>query len=561
MVQNVKGNDLLVPMKNKQKQSKGAGLSSYLTEGNIAFFGFHGKTLPEFVHKKKTGRVRVFSKKKRDCDFSELSYSSLLEIREERSDVYFLDHEATKVLFVDFPATAQYVLVRFIPRWGWFVAIPGLVRRLIIGLVKIRGIKKIKVAGSDQHWLVIEHILTESLHTRLSLSYDMGVGGFLSFLKESRVAYVVLRFFEKLPNLYREGGDLDILVSDEDEKTIKGFLQKNPGPLGVDVWTVSRTTYNDITYYPPPLARKIIQNAIDGPASSRIPNPKHAFLALAYHVVYHKGLFAGVPTKITGLDVNENPENDYAGVLRTMADDLNIKIEITMEGLDEYLHVHGWRPKLDTLAKIAPKNKWVWKHFFSNTETKEFGLGVFVLKQKTIELGVLDQVLNVISNYEGFSILHIKKLKKDEIEHVTNNLRGGVWGGKTNTLGYLPAVVVVVLDTNLAHLSQVGKIPHTHKKGIKALKKMLRKMFDVPGGSIVHATDTTHESLEYLDVCFPDELKEINLEIKDFLTKLKPSFLESLYLQIVHSPRLVVYHFVRLKEQVKKRLIRSVMKI
>ena len=252
-----------------------------LDEGNVAAFGCSANILPRAFFNKQKGRSRIFLKHGSRGKVPVKStarlfrYEQLSQIREERSDIYFLDREALKVLFVDFPASAKYVALRLSFRFEWLVALPGLVRRILIGLVKVRGFVRLEAEHTPKTWLVVEHRLTDTLHTRLCLSAEVGVQGFLDHLAEIKAHYVIVRFFETLPELYREGGDLDLLVADEDERHVKSFLQTNPGPIGVDVWTVSRTTFNDITYYPPPLARKIIESAVAGPAGASSKSRYH----------------------------------------------------------------------------------------------------------------------------------------------------------------------------------------------------------------------------------------------------------------------------------------------
>lgn len=548
--------------KEKKMETNSRSLWEYLKDGNVAFFGYAPKTFPDFVFEERKGRTRIFLKDKKKHshtngkNFPISHYANLSEIRDEITDVYFLDNEAVKVLFAEFPAAAHYILVRFVPRLAWLIAIPGLIRRLFIGLVKIEGIAVLEEGGRKKRWIVLRHILRESLNTRLTLSYEVGIQGFLDFLKSEGIQYVVLRFFEKLPKLNREGGDLDILVTDEDEQRIRDFLQANPGPIGIDVWAVSRSKHNDITYFPPPIARKIIGSAIDGPAGSKIPAPRESFLSLSYHALYHKGVFAGVPSSLRGVEINKYPENDYSGVLARMARDLDLNIEITMESLDEYLFKEGWRPKLDTLAKIASRNKWVWKRFFSHEGAEEIGLGVLILKQKLCDLAAVDSVLRMIADYEGFKILRMKQFSGEEVQDVTNSLRGGVWNDVSGSVrDYLPYMAVLILDTNIARSNKMNMTHNNPDRGIIHLKKILRKTFSVGKVNLIHSTDNTREAWEYVAVCFPDEIDVIKKDIERSYEDIKLSFIKKVLLGLKFFPRLCAYHFAILKRKIRGRIV------
>lgn len=540
-------------------------LDALLKNGNVVSFGVLSSEVPNVFHNRGEGRARIFNTKKRmlpkQTGKNVALYEQLSEVREEKSDVYFLDREALKVFFVDFPGAARYVLVRPSFRLEWLVALPGIVRRLYLGLLRFEGSVRLETGNTKKKWFVFRHLLTETLHTRLSLSEDVGVEGFIEFLRKENINYTVLRFFEKLPQLYRVGGDLDLLVSDEDERKVKGFLQEHAGSVGVDVWTVSRATFNDITYYPPPLAKSILENAVDGPAGARIPSPKETFLSLAYHAVYHKGPFAGVPTSLSNIVVNQAPENDYRGVLEQQARSLGIDIPITMESLDEYLRTQGWRPKLDTLAKIATKNRWVWERFFARTESTEIGLSMIILKRGAKENGTLQKILEEIRTNKHFKILREVEFSESEVSHVARNLRGGVWHGETaNSDAFLPHTGVLILDTQLARASHVGLNIQNEKHGIRKFKRALRSTYDTGSGSMVHATDNTRETWEYIDVCFPEDacLKD---DIARAASEMKPTILNYIQLYIVHAPRFFSYHFTRLRRKLRHGLIAFVMKI
>ena len=135
-------------------------------------------------------------------------------------------------------------------------------RRLASRQVKLRGIATLKTHRATQRWLVLEHLKYYS--AGVSLSADIGIQGFLDYLRKENVQYVVLRFYDQLPELHNAHGDLDLLMADKDEGKVKRFLFDHPGKLHVDVCTVSSQ------YYPLPLADKIIENAVDGPGGSTV---------------------------------------------------------------------------------------------------------------------------------------------------------------------------------------------------------------------------------------------------------------------------------------------------
>lgn len=527
---------------------------SYLAEGNVAFYGYRG-TLPDFARASRVGRTRAFI---RGGAPGMHSYQRLQELRDERADVYFLDKEATRVMVADFPGTARYIAMRAWPSWSWFVSVPGVIRRLRLKTLVYEGVRGLETDGGSTRWFVFRHVMTESLHTRLSISEAVGVTGLLAFLKNERVAYVVQRFFRDLPSLGRSGGDLDLLIADADEVKVKSFLQAHPGPITVDAWTVSRKSFNDITYYPPPIARGIIERAVDGPSGSRVPHPLDALHAFIYHVLYHKGVFAGVPSTTCPEAVNKKPENDYLGEIEALATLAGVVFPhpITMETLDTYLASVEWRPKLDTLAKIAPRNVWVWKYHFTAERDQEVGLGIFLIKARAFTNGTAEAMLTTIRSTEGFVILKDKHLSEAEIERVSKELRGGVWHDPRVPEGeLLPVHVVLVLDETIARKARAGTSHAVFDQRIRAVKKELRRLYDQGPGSAVHATDNTTETWEYVPVCFPGEEAALRAEVQRRVDSIEITTWERMSQVVRHVPRMCAYEAARLKRRGREWLI------
>ncbi len=514
-------------------------LAHFLEQGDISFFGYLGKPLHAVSGRK--GRVRFFLKQGKEGGLPALSYGSLSDAGSQSADVYFFDHEALKIFVAGFPGGCRYALARLAPRGAWLLALPGLARRLLNGQLALEGVATFSASGSPTRWLVLRNRWAQEKTARLHLSAEIGIQGLLDYLRRERVNYVILKFYEHLPALHREGGDLDMLVADEDEERVRAFIKASGGGAGaidVDLYALSGPDYNDIPYVLPPLARQALRNAIDGPGGSRIPSPKDAFLLLAYNVVYQKGTSAGVPSRTKGISVNPHPENDYTGELRSRAAQAGVSVPITLEDLDEYLAAEGWRPKSDTLRKMTLWNEWVWRRFFSGEEREEVGLGALIIKEKAFSLGVAEDILATVRAHEGFKILRTRRFAAEEKERVAGHLRGGVWTTRAESgREFLPAMAVVVLDTHLARQAKAGAWGRNPGHGIRRLKEDLRRKFDAGKGmSLVHSTDTTPEAWEYIGVSFPGEMEDIRKEIERVREGITLSYSEVFLLRVRAAP-------------------------
>lgn len=424
------------------------------------------------------------------------------------ADVCMVDRAAIKTLAVRYPSDAQFVMARIRLCSSWLLGFPGLIRRLILGRIKLSGIFLIKdKANKTTCWVLIKRTKKTNPINRLLLPKSVGVGAFLTWLKEEKINYVVPRFYEKLPELHREGGDLDLLVADEHADKvvdhIRSFSDQVTETLveSVPIGMHSISMTSGVPYYPPQLALTVLDNAIDGPAGSRIPTAIDDFHMFIYHALYHsKGYSTGIPSKNPGKPENP-PENDYGGIIQQKAKKLGIKIGKTMEDMDEYMSLVGWQPKRDTLSKIGERNSWVRDRFFGNNHISFTGLTVFIIKERAVSEGLTNEVVKVMSQ-SGVKIVEVLHLSANQKKRAIHEIRGGNWAGPgRSTDGLFPACLIIAVDPNCVRLTSKHAYEY-ERTWSKIHKGKIRNVFDKDGeASIVHAADNTLEALEYIDAC------------------------------------------------------------
>lgn len=348
----------------------------------------------------------------------------------------------------------------------------------------------------------------------------MGAEEFFRELLRRNCRYVALRWFEDFPNL-ELGEDIDLLIADEDLKTLEEILHPAEGAVPCDVYTVSglpATDYRNIAYYPPYLAEQILDRRVLLNGLVSIPSTIDYFLSLTFHALYHKGLKAGIPTSLQNLSPSDNPEHDYARKIAAIAQQCGlVGFEMTMESLDEFLLIQDWRPPLDTLARLAPHNRWVKTRFFSRSEPADpvfRGLSVFVLRDRAKQMKADSEILDLLRT-SGFEIVAVKHLSEAEAAVAAKRIRGGNWGcGPWPMSGGGPAIVIVGRDA--APLPVPDELLHEHplldNARIPAVKESIRNAMNlrVPESelcNVIHSSDSAQHALEYLQITM-SELEE-----------------------------------------------------
>ena len=321
---------------------------------------------------------------------------------------------------------------------------------------------------------------------------------------------------------------------------IRRFLLEHPGKLHVDVCSVSSQ------YYPISLAEEILKNSVDGPGGSRIPGPREAFLSFAYHALYRRGFKSGIPSQLEGSETSLGSDSEYASILTQMAKNANIQVPIDMESIDVYLNQEGWRAPREVLARRGAGNEWVRQRFLSRHQLTGVGVGLLILKEKAVRLGITDKILKEIE-HQGFTILDSVAFDENAKRIAQSTLRGGDWRSATGDtpFDYTPAMAVAVLDTSPRSMSSVKH--GISRSRIRALKLVLRERFDEDDSSVVHSADDV-EAWEYVTVCFPEGIENIRNKVNKYFENFQESFLERIRFSMERglALRTLRQHLIRL---------------
>ena len=453
-------------------------------------------------------------KKNQDINF--IKYYESEEVNQNSGEITALHKRSLLNGLAKYPYRSKYVLYKLsFFNIYFYLGLIGMIRRYLIGLAQENnrlhfiGLKTFTKSILD-YYIVIKNP-NSKFTNHFSISSEINYKGFLDYLNNSGKKYAVIRFFEKLPSRYREGGDLDVLVEDELFNVTSDFLSENSGPEMIDMYSVTGpSNAQKIPYYTPYIAKKILnETAIHN--GYKVPNPEHYLNSFIYHCLYHKGLSSGIPSRYNDLKISNSPDNNYLLKIKELSKPFNIDVGSTLEELDEYMKDVGWRPHLDTLDLLSSNNRWLSKHVKSTNLGKELCLVACVLKKGFFEHNKIEKFEKKLKQL-NFKVLEKEILKDNRLQLAYNHLRGGNWSA-TNEEQFSPQAVFLLFDESKdGYLVRKNNLHYNPRS-----KKMaLRKEFDVGNQSHIHMTDNTYQSLEYIDVLFPNKLNQIKKDIHKF---------------------------------------------
>ncbi len=372
--------------------------------------------------------------------------------------------------------------------------------------------------------LLVSRILRRKLGRREAMHFiphAPGIRGLFEQFASRQVRYVVLRWFDDLPAI-EPRQDVDMLVADDSLKAVLEVLYSQPGIQPCDVYSESglpRSDYFGTSYYPPPMARRILEGAVSHKGVCCVPSPNHYFHSLAYHSVYHKGRRSGLPCGETGLRPKRKPAHDYRGILQQMASELGIKAEISLEGLHTYLQESGWGPSADLIARLAagcPANRWL--QILAQRlapEVQDQGLCVFALRREAVQCGFQNAMVQMIKD-RGFEVLAVKVLSPAEMEAAAARSRGGNWSaGPFKRSGGPPAVAVVAYDRAPVRPSRKQRRKFPQRTNARIFVKEEIRDFVIsklPSGeefNALHSSDHAAEAWHLVEVLAPESKETI----------------------------------------------------
>ncbi|MCZ3388535.1 MAG: hypothetical protein LH645_05310 [Actinomycetia bacterium] len=355
--------------------------------------------------------------------------------------------------------------------------------------------------------------------TRRYFSPVWGPEGLIQRLDAAGIQYAALRWFEDLPHM-EPGEDLDVLVTDEHLAAFGTLMNEEPGTIPLDLYSetgLPSSDYKNMAYYPPQLARQLLDRAVVHSSGCRVPAPLDHLRSLAYHAAYHKGMSSGLASAHVAETVTD-PEHDYKSALESLARSVGVRLDASLDGVDEYLAGEGWRPSVDTLVRLADGNLWIKAKFFAAKPEPVIPpeTTVFLLRERLASVVGTDEVLALLDHL-GFEVLMTSELDSAAAARCAEQTRGGNWGqGPFPVSGGGPVTVVVAV--HYAPAPPVGKAldkyPRLSNNDVLVAKERVRDLVAARVSAHerfnpVHSSDNELEAWEYVTIALPQAAEEL----------------------------------------------------
>lgn len=363
---------------------------------------------------------------------------------------------------------------------------------------------------------------------RVFLQENIQPQDFFKKLDHLGVEYVLLRWWEKLP-AFPEYEDINILIPDKDRYLINDLVTHEGQGTKCDIYTVrggEDGSRNSIPVFPYYLSKALLEHKIffNG---AWIPSALPYFASVAYHAIFHKGHNSGVPG--FGLEPTKYVF-DYRSHLKELAHSLNLKVEINVESLYQWLKDKNFAPGEDTLTKLVeerPELAMLQSKLFSDIRGGE--MMVFVIRERLYADGFLQDFRNFLEQEYKFDILDVKELTQVEKLDCYNLIRGGKWDrGPYLFSGGPPVAFLIAFDYSPTPLSpsiQKSQTRMTNNNNLAAkyafreyVRKQKLKDGDFNG---LHSADNEQDALFYISILGKDYQEKIIQKTEKIRNRIK----------------------------------------
>jgi hypothetical protein len=329
---------------------------------------------------------------------------------------------------------------------GYKTILLGLAKKIIPPPVK-KGINKNPIL--KRYWDRLRRVFIKPKKSpRVFLKKGLSPLRFYEILHERKIEYVLLRWWENFPHM-PEGEDMDILVRDEHRDLLNDLLTIHNNGVGMkcDIYTIAGSKHGcrrGLPYFQSNLGHTLIETRRYY-RGVFVPDVVPYFASLAYHALFHKGFRSGLP----GFDqAFADVEHNYTRILAEEARKLGLNIEISVQGIYQWLKEMRFAPAEDTLTKLVKYRSelgFLQERLFSDIRGGD--LLVYVIRERLLNDGYLGDFLDYLKREYFFDIVDVHYLSDEEKAVCKREIRGGKWDkGPFKFSGGNPVAFVVAFD-------------------------------------------------------------------------------------------------------------------
>jgi hypothetical protein len=295
--------------------------------------------------------------------------------------------------------------------------------------------------------------------------------------------------------------DFDILLNYQHLQKFLGISASNSGMVPVDVYFDLRPSVETYHYFPPVLARKIIESSEVDEFGQTVPDPAMRFYSLLYHVLYHKGLNESLATPLEDTVVL----GPHYQLLKRLAAHPDVGYGGAFDVLSLHSHMDscGWSMPRDLLRRWPRQHRLLSILHDSELRTLQKQHQrpdriVFIVRDDSDELGILSAISALLR--EKCNVCSCRQLTTVEKQLLITRTRGGNWyeniSGRFTLVG--PSYVLICsagsrTETESFCREELAPLKHYVREQVNRLYPLRKgKRF------VLHAGDDLWESADYL---------------------------------------------------------------
>jgi len=297
--------------------------------------------------------------------------------------------------------------------------------------------------------------------------------------------------------------DFGILINYQHLGSLLMASSFTPGPVIVDVYFDIRPSVSHFDYFPPLLARKILDSSVQNSEGYSVPSCAMQFYSLVYHILYHKGLNTALtnPFADTVLisphykqlkELAEHPDIAYSGSFDVFA-------------LHEFMKKGGLSMPRDLLLRWPRQHRllmlyheWECKQLLVSSSTRDHIL--FLVRDDANSPEILAEIQRLLE--QQLIVKSWRALSPAEKQRFIGKTRGGNWyernRGRFHLVGPSHIFICSTFDPSC--------VPNFLANRLAGCKRHIRErinhLFPSPQGKrfVLHSADDLWDVLEWFSL-------------------------------------------------------------